>query len=98
MSLTFTYPGRLLPTMPGKVSGIVDHAPPRTWTVQCSVCFTCATGHLIFAVNWANFAPHWHSATEPNHGAPLPYRRCIDCQKAGKHPEPTLFDLDGGDA
>ena len=91
--LTFSNPGHLLPTLRGKVSGVVGHTPPKTWTVQCAVCFTCATGPLIFAVNWANFTPEWHGASEPSSGAPLRYRRCVDCQKARKHPEPTLFDL-----
>ena len=92
-TLTLSNPGHLLPTMRGKVSGVVGHnAAATTWTIQCSVCFTCATGPLILAVNWCDFTADVNDHGYPT-GAPLPYRRCDDCRKARKHPEPGLFDL-----
>jgi hypothetical protein len=78
-TLMFANPGHLLPTLPGKVTGVVAHESPKTWTVQCQVCFRTGTGHLIFAVNWANFTP------DEGHRGTTGYRRCIDCQRAGRH-------------
>ena len=80
ITLAFDSPGHLLPTLAGRVSGVVGHHL-RDWTVQCQVCQGTATGHLIFVVNWANFTP------DEGHRGTTRYRRCIDCRKAGKHPE-----------
>lgn len=52
-------PGRVLPTLPGKVSGVVaigvDERGKTITTVQCATCLRTATGITILAVNWADF-------------------------------------------
>lgn len=91
--LTFAHPSCILPTMEGRVSGIVDRPTECTWTAQCAVCFATATGALILVVNWANFAAHRYHAVKPAHCGPLLYRRCTDCQRAEKHPATIRLEV-----
>lgn len=83
--LTFSDPGRPLPTLEGKVSGVVGWQTGATGksiaSVQCSTCHRVAAGPTIFAVQWALF--------KKDKGEPgiHPYRRCQECRDARRHPE-----------
>lgn len=84
--LEFANPGHILPTLEGKVTGIVGYeegAGPRgrpLCTTQCAVCFTTATGATFSAVQHIKFTPD-----EEFHAA-LKYRRCRECRAQKKHP------------
>jgi hypothetical protein len=87
-AVTIANPGRPLPTMEGKVSGIIAHDRPNA-TVQCSVCHRTATGKTFFAVKWADFAND--DRDDWDHPKPaLPYRRCEDCRSRKLHPQLSL--------
>ncbi|OCH81773.1 hypothetical protein [Gordonia sp. UCD-TK1] len=83
--LAFHNPGRPLPALEGKVSGVVgwqtDDKGKSIASVQCSTCHQVAAGPTIFAVQWALF--------KKDKGEPgiHPYRRCQDCRDARRHPE-----------
>ena len=83
--LTFSDPGRPLPKLEGKVSGVVGWQTDATGksiaSVQCSTCYRVAAGRTLFAVQWALF--------KKDEGEPgiHPYRRCQECRDARRHPE-----------
>lgn len=76
-----------LPTLPGKVEGIVG-TWGRVTTVQCAACLRTATGSTP-----AQVVRTWnHAPSEGESREPTPYKRCPDCRAAGLHPEQTPFD------
>lgn len=83
--LAFSDPGRPLPKLEGKVSGVVGWETSEVGrpvvSVQCSTCNRVATGPTLFAVQWALFKK---DAGEPGIH---PYRRCQECRDARQHPE-----------
>ncbi|WP_367582363.1 hypothetical protein [Tsukamurella tyrosinosolvens] len=92
MIVTIEQKTTLLPALPGMVSGIVgisqDHRGHTITSVQCATCKRVATDIMILAVGWATFSGDGdRNAYNYPGGARFPYRRCADCQKAGKHPE-----------
>lgn len=89
--MTITPSPSPLPTIPGKVTGIVEYTDGGHVTVQCSVCHhlntagpgpggTTAAFQLVVIDQW-NFAP---DEGVPGHTT---YRRCPDCRAARLHPE-----------
>ena len=85
---TFSRP---LPTVPGKVAGIVEYIDGGHATVQCSVCHNVNTADpgpggtpaifkLVVIDRW-NFAP------DEGVSGHTTYRRCPDCRAARLHPE-----------
>lgn len=88
------YPGRVLPTLEGCVSGIiardVDPEKPhrKLLTVQCSTCHATYTDHQIFAVQAINFA------RTPQGGYTFgtePFRRCSTCREKGREPDNAAY-------
>ncbi len=85
------HPGPL-PTIAGKVSGIIDVQPRpgrrgSIFTVQCSVCYRTVTDLGILAVGKIHFGRDDGVGTHP-------YRRCDQCRAARRHPagQDTLLD------
>lgn len=87
IDLTFTSCDEILPTMPGKVSGVIEHDPHAHWVkVQCAVCRVLISGSTILAVGQCKF---WPDAGTPGHTT---YRRCRDCRDDRLHPEGPTND------
>ncbi|MCS3779354.1 hypothetical protein [Tsukamurella ocularis] len=95
-------PRRVLPTLPGMVSGIVatgtDERGKTTATVQCATCLRTATDIVILAVNWADFGGDGDRSSAYNPRGPRrPYRRCAECQLAARHPEQVKVENEMAD-
>lgn len=74
-----------LPTLPGKVEGIVaswDATPDARArvTVQCSACHRTHTDVVFWAVKACDFS------ADPGETGWHKYRRCDDCRNARRHP------------
>lgn len=91
LEITRTPHTHKLPTIPGKAAGITRWDETSV-TLQCAACLDTLTGTwepgetgtrgvFVLTSGW-NFAP------DSDTGRHVPYRRCPECRKNHKHPEP----------
>lgn len=92
MTATWQNHDELLPTLPGKVSGVISLEPRQgrsgsILTLQCAACLRTVTDIAILAVNQINFAAGYElSGGLMSVNGTVPYRRCLDCRTADRHP------------
>lgn len=90
----WTYPGHALPTLEGRITGVIainadpDKPHRRLLTVQCSTCHAAYTDHQIFAVKAINFA---RTRKGGYAFGSEPFRRCSTCRDAGLEPDNAAF-------